>query len=288
LDSIAPKQRRTSVDKWQKLLGELWSMVLAIPGGRGLFIVLQDALCTKGEKGTRIRLSSAVHLVLADFRWLATDLTRWPTRIAEIIPKESPDTSCAQDAAAIGMGGVHFVPQQDGSIQSLLWWCPFPADIQQRLVTFENPKGDINNSELELAASVAQHDILAQEFDNREATIHNSSDNIAPVWWQRKGATSSSDLTARLLCLQALHQRHYRYVPLFGYIAGEANAMTDDCSRLWHFFWLPIACPFHLSLPPDSTLDYLPTAQANMMRADIGLVNERIKAGVTKQRSKAM
>jgi hypothetical protein len=41
LDSIAPAQRRSSVKKWEKLLGELRSMVLAIPGGRGLFSVLQ-------------------------------------------------------------------------------------------------------------------------------------------------------------------------------------------------------------------------------------------------------
>jgi hypothetical protein len=34
LDSIAPKQLRTTANKWQKLLGELRSMVPAIPGGK--------------------------------------------------------------------------------------------------------------------------------------------------------------------------------------------------------------------------------------------------------------
>jgi hypothetical protein len=80
-------------------------------------------------------------------------------------------------------------------------------------VTFDNPKGDINTSKLELAASVAQHDILAHEFDVREATINSSSDNIAIVWWQRKGATPSSGPILHLLRLQALHQRHYHYIP---------------------------------------------------------------------------
>jgi hypothetical protein len=59
-------------------------------------------------------------------------------------------------------------------------------------VTCTNPQGDINNSELELASSVAQYAILAQELNVIEATIHNSSDNVsdnvAMVWWQRKGA----------------------------------------------------------------------------------------------------
>jgi hypothetical protein len=113
-----------------------------------------------------------------------------------------------------------------------VWRSPFLHAIQTRLVTLKNPAGDINNIELELTASVAQHDILAQQFDVRETTIHNSSDNVATVWWQRKGATSSSSPTAGLLRLQSLHQQHYCYVPLFDYIAGEANAMADACSRM--------------------------------------------------------
>jgi hypothetical protein len=99
------------------------------------------------------------------------------------------------------MGVVYVVPQQDGSILPLMWRSPFTYEIQTRLVTFENPGGDINNSELDLAASVAQHEILAQQFDVREATIHNSSENVATVWWQHKGATSSIGPTVGLIDL---------------------------------------------------------------------------------------
>jgi hypothetical protein len=73
------------------------------------------------------------------------------------------------------MGGVHFVPQKDGQVLPLLWRSPFHRAIQERLVSFDNRAVDINNSELELAASVAQHDILAKKIDIRESTIHNSS-----------------------------------------------------------------------------------------------------------------
>ncbi|MBV5276445.1 hypothetical protein JZU56_00955, partial [bacterium] len=41
LDSIPPQQKRSGVKAWQRLLGELRSMTLAIPGSRGLFSVLQ-------------------------------------------------------------------------------------------------------------------------------------------------------------------------------------------------------------------------------------------------------
>jgi hypothetical protein len=184
LDSVTPGQRRTSTNtnKWQKLVGELGSMVLAIPGGRGIFSVLQEVLKHRCDNGSRVRLTSGVHSVLHDFRGLARDLARRPTRIAELVPAPLPATLGAQDVAGQGMGGVHFIPLPQGDVQPLLWRSSFCREVQSRLITFSNPAGTITNSDLELAASVAQHDILAHQADIREATIHNSSDNKATVW----------------------------------------------------------------------------------------------------------
>jgi hypothetical protein len=92
------------------------------------------------------------------------------------------------------------------------------------------PGGTITNSDLELTTSVSHHNVLAQQADVREVTIRNSSDNMATVWLQWKGATSTTVPAARLICLQALHQRHYHYVLMFDYITGPANVMADDCS----------------------------------------------------------
>ena len=72
--------------------------------------------------------------------------------------------------------------------------------------SFANPKGSITNSDLELAGSIAHNDVLAQAADVREKTTHNSYDNIAAVFWQRKGATTTLGPAAFLLRLQALHQ----------------------------------------------------------------------------------
>jgi hypothetical protein len=38
---------------------------------------------------------------------------------------------------------------------------------------------------------------------------------------------------AYLLRLQAIHQRHYRYLPRLAHIKGGHNVMADDLSRLW-------------------------------------------------------
>merc|ERR1712155_370829 len=132
------------------------------------------------------------------------------------------------------MGGVHFIPDADsGGKVPILWRHSFPSWVQDRLVSFDNPLGDITNSDLELAGSIAHNNILAQAADVRECTTHNCYDNTAAVFWQRKGSTTTLGPAAYLLRLQGPHQRFYRYVPLRDYIPGEVNRMADILSRRW-------------------------------------------------------
>jgi hypothetical protein len=76
LASVPQHQHRTSRRKWQQLLGELGSMVLAIPGGRGLFSQLQSVLLhsPQAKPSDRLCLSQPVHDQLDDIRWLAENL----------------------------------------------------------------------------------------------------------------------------------------------------------------------------------------------------------------------
>jgi hypothetical protein len=224
-------------------------MVLAVPGGRGLFSVLHQVLKVRTEHGTRARPSMEVHAILQDFRSLARDLKNRPTRIAELIPADTPATIGAQDAAGTGMGGVHIVPLPYDTIAPLLWRSPFPPAVQTRLVLYANPDGTITNSDLELAASVAQHKILVTQVDAREATIHNFSENTATVFWQLKGTVLNSGPTARLLRLKALHQHQYRYVPPYDYLPGPVNIMSDDCSRSWNLSDSHMLHHFNSSFP---------------------------------------
>jgi hypothetical protein len=83
-------------------------------------------------------------------------------------------------------GGVHFVPLSNVNVHPLLWSCSFHRHIQNKLITFKNPSGTITNSDLELTVSVARHNVLTQQADIQEATIHSSSDNVATIWWQSK------------------------------------------------------------------------------------------------------
>jgi hypothetical protein len=222
-------------------------MTLGLPGAQGLFSTLQECFHHPVERH-RLRLTAPAHAFLSDFKVLAAAAATRPTRINELLPQD-PSTLGCTDAAAPGMGGVVFVPRPDGSLQPFLWRSRFEDTIINRLVSSSNRSGDITNSDLELAGSVAQHDVIAQHFDTRGHTLHNFHDNTAAVWWQRKGSTTTTKAADYLLRLQSLHQRHHGYVPTQDYLPGPSNSMADDCSRLWHLSDSALLSHFNLHYP---------------------------------------
>ena len=222
-------RRRVSLQDWHKALGELRSMILAIPGGRGFFSTLQTGF--KHTEKNRIRINKPMHDALTDLHYLAQDIGSRPTRLGEVVP-DLPVAIGTADASGAGMGGIWLSP--DPAFQPLVWRSKFPCEIQADLVSTNNPHGRISNSDLELAGQIAHLDVLHQHSDCRERTVSTLTDNISARSWQRKGSTTTLGPAAYLLRLQALHQRHHRYLNQPDYIPGPANAMADDASRLWH------------------------------------------------------
>ena len=236
LASIPPTQKRTSVKKWHKVLGELRSMSIALPGSRNLFSQMQHALTTK--LGHRISLKKGVHQAIKDFKWILKDISSRPTRIAELVPLLS-SAEGHHDASGMGAGGVWFpsphLPARRGfDNRPILWRLKWPQDIIDSLVTDSNPNGTISNSDLELAGGLLHLEALAQCFDIRERTVLSKTDNLATLFWQRKGSATTDKVPAYLLRLFGIHQRFHRYVPRHDYLSGSSNPLADDASRLFH------------------------------------------------------
>ena len=240
LASIPTSQKRIAVRKWHKILGELRSMSLALPGARNMFSQMQLAL--SDVKKTRVALTKGVHQALNDFRWMHKNITSRPTRIAEVVPL-SASAIGDHDASGEGAGGVWFPheslhprqpPAQLPPHAPLLWRFRWPSDIINSLVTDSNPNGTITNSDLELAGGLLHLEALCQHFDVRERTVLSRTDNLATLFWQRKGSATTANAPAHLLRLFGIHQRYHRYVPRHDYISGASNPMADDASRLFH------------------------------------------------------
>ena len=101
---LCPKPKR----ELQRLLGELRSMVLAIPGGVGCLSWVQHQVKQAGE---RIILSPQFHNAMDDFRWLAKDVGGRSIRLGEVVP-EVPLYTGTSDVAGLGAGGV-WLPDGD-------------------------------------------------------------------------------------------------------------------------------------------------------------------------------
>ena len=262
LQSIV-NRTRASVKEWNKLLGELRSMSLAIPGSsKGCFSFLQHALRPNAR---RIKITSAVRDQLRDFLWLlAEDVAARPTHLAEIVPTP-PSYFGAMDAAKQGMGGVWFPPGPAVPLaispytahrlqQPCLWRSPFPLTVQQDLVSFKNPNGTVTNSDLELTGTIAHDDILACAVPVAHLATCSLSDNTPAVAWRTKGSTTTTGAAVYLLQVSSLHQRHFRYdKPELHHIPGTINQMADDCSRLWHLSDSQLLHYFNSNYPQEKS-----------------------------------
>ena len=255
LSSIPITQKRTSVKKWHKVLGELRSMALALPGARHLFSHMQHALSNKIK--ARVMLNKGVHDALEDFRWILADLKRRPTRIAELVPLLA-SAEGHHDASGKGAGGVwfpakHLVPRVGYKNQPVLWRLKWPQHIIDQLVTTENPNGTVSNSDLELAGGLLHLEAISQCFDVRERTVLSKTDNLNTLFWQRKGSSTTEKVPAHLLRLFGIHQRFHRYVARHDYLSGPSNPVADATSRDFHLSWSELLTSLSPYLPKGAS-----------------------------------
>ena len=234
-------------------------MSAALPGARGLFSVLQDAL-SKADKH-RVRLNSRVWDVVADLTDIADSLQRRPTRLEELVPV-APTWLGALDACRTGMGGVWF-HSTDPTLHPMLCRHPYTTSIQHSLVSDQNPRGEVSISDLKLLVMIAHKDVLSQHFDVAEQTLWMATDNRAALSWSAKNSSTSVAARAFLLWYNALvHQRRFRHVATHNHIAGRANVMADDASRRWDLSDSDLISHFNLTYPQALPWRMLPLSSA--------------------------
>ena len=255
LDTIDSMLTSTSVPirDWQRLLGQMRSMVLGIPGGRGLFSQLQVALADAHDTGI-VHLNQPVLDQLSDIRVLASDLAARPTRIAEVV-QQNPAYVGTCDASLVGMGGVWLPPTCPSARHPphppIVWQVPIPAALLPHLQTPTNPHGHITINDLEMAASILHADTLATTCDIRETTLATGSDNTCAVAWNHRGSVTTTGPAAYLLRLNSLHQRRHRYQHIVTYLPGDQNHLADDASRFVTYSHTALLSHFNRTYPQN-------------------------------------
>ncbi len=101
----------------------------------------------------------------------------------------------------------------------------------------DNPKGCINNSELELAGVILSAYLASAGTPSTHTTIWCTSDNMAAVAWANTGSTSTTSPSAFLLRTlgQLSQQRHFTLTAF--HVAGVANELADFLSRRFDLSW---------------------------------------------------
>jgi hypothetical protein len=256
LDAFPPTRRCAPISEWHQLLGELRSMAAALPGSRGLFSALQDAL-RKGDRH-RIRLNRQVFDSLAEFRAIAVNLCP----LANPLP---PALATHANVAWAAFGSAPMPP--------IVRRSAFPLTVQRTLVTSDNRTGTISISDLKLAGTLAHKQILVQALPTvSERPIWLGGNNRASLAWATKGSSTASTARAYLLRLGAQHQRHHRYVPQHDYVPGKINVMADDASCCWDLPDQALLTHFNSSYPQATSWQLL-TLQPEMYSVVIGALS---------------
>eukprot|EP00978_Attheya_sp_CCMP212_P004556 scaffold9947_cov44-Attheya_sp.AAC.1 len=220
--------KRIPRKRLEKIVGNLRHAAIGIPAGVGLFGPANEALA-KNHEWFNVSKTTALRLVLNNWRYLLRVANIEPTHCKELVPGD-PGYIGYCDAAKRGMGGVWLSGTTE--IEPFVWEVPFPKEIQDRLVSWSNPKGDITNSDLEMAAHLMQWLALELTQDVRHQHAAIASDNTATVAWARRLDSKRSHVAKRLLRVLAVRQRVCRASPLLTIsIAGKDNDMADAASR---------------------------------------------------------
>jgi len=238
----------TTCRHWHRLLGELRSMLIAIPGGEGLFSPLQLALQRARVTGS-VTICPRTRRCLQEWLLLAHSLASRPTLITDVVPCP-PHYVGACDASRDGMGGVWLPTSLAPDATPFVWRYPFPDAVRKALVSTDNPTGTINNSELELAASIVHEAaLLAAKPVNHPITCLSGSDNTPTVAWLQRASLTSAGPAADLLRLRSRLRRAHRLNATVCSVPGVDNALADFASHSFHLTDDDFACHFRTVYP---------------------------------------
>ena len=134
----------------EKLIGKLRHAAIGIPAGKSLFGPINQLMAQKPPAIYWERCPD-VRVALQDWKQLIREAAKEPTHVKELVSGEA-DYKGTLDASGKGAGGIWISGNK--LLAPIVWRVEWPQEIRDRLVTFDNPGGDITNSDLEMAAEL--------------------------------------------------------------------------------------------------------------------------------------
>ena len=131
------------------------------------------------------------------------------------------------------------------------------------LISLDNPKGRITNSDLELEALVIQEVTFPLIYiDPAWQAPSSGSDNTPTVAWTFKETSTINPVVADLLRIRSIPNRQITISPSACYHPGLRNTMADDASRRFDLncdsFLSFFTCKYQPQSPGSWTLCHPP------------------------------
>ena len=137
--------------------------------------------------------------------------------------------------------------------EHFVWRVECPLDVVADLVSLDNSKGWITNSDLELTALVIQ-EATSPLICTDPAWLAPSlgSDNTLTVTWTFKAASTINPGVADLLCIRSILNHQSTTSPSVFYHPGLRNTMTDDALLCFDFNCDPFLSFYAYKYQPQS------------------------------------
>ncbi len=216
--------------EFEKMAGKLNHATIGMPNGRGLTSPIYNAMKKHIDD---IPITAEVKLALEDWKVMLKEMTERPTHVRELVP-DAPDYIGYVDACKSGVGGVWLGGTKELK-QPVVWHMPWPKDIQEALISADNPTGTLTINDLEMAGVLLHWLVLERIVPH--CNLHHTHigifcDNRSTVSWSYKLRSKASVVAQHLLRALSLRQHHHRSSPLMcAPIAGNDNRMADVASR---------------------------------------------------------
>ncbi len=158
-----------------------------------------------------------------------TFLCKWirtPTKCRNLVTAW-PDYIGVTDASAHGAGGI--IIGEKATVTPTVFCLQWPAVVSSANVSDSNPKGNITNSDLEMAGLLLLWLVMEAVCPSvTNAHVALFSDNSPTVHWVQQLAAKHSKITMSLIWTIALQLHLTKASPLIPlHIAGVDNTMTD-------------------------------------------------------------
>jgi hypothetical protein len=187
-----------------------------------------DVAIRDGARWINIKQNPTLRDALSNFCMLICILCNHPTNCKELIINV-PGYIGYCNASKLGAGGVWL----SGSLllPPVVWRIEWPMDIQQQMVSYDNPNGSISNLDLEMAGMLAHYLVLEHLVSLHHVHVAAWCDNTPTVSLTNKLSFSRSRVAGRLVRALALRIYANEASPLISVsIAGVDNKMADMAS----------------------------------------------------------